>query len=65
MDLLIIDDHSKALDVFKDLDAFKFRKFKRILFNYYSKFAKTFSKHSNKFDLEQFLVLLYDCVPNI
>ena len=42
-----------------------FKKLKRFLYKYYPTFVKTFKKHPNKFDIRQFLVLLYDCVPNM
>ena len=53
MDLLIINKLSKAL---------AFKKFKCLLYKFYPKFVKAFKKHPNKFDVRQFLVLLYDCV---
>ena len=56
MDLLNIDNHSKTL---------AFRKFKHLLYRYHPKFVKAFKKHPNKFDIKQFLVLLYDFVPNV
>ena len=34
-------------------------------YKYYRKFVKSFKKHPNKLDIRQFLVLLYDCVPNM
>ena len=56
MDSLNIDNRSKTL---------VFKKFKQLLYNYYPKFVKTFKKHHNKFDIRQFFVLLYDCVPSM
>ena len=56
MDSLNIDNRSKALT---------FKKFKRPLHKYYPKFVKTFKKHPNKFDIRQFLVILFYFVPNI
>ena len=56
MDSLNIDDQSKTL---------VFKKVKRVLHKYYPKFVKIFKKHPNKFDIREFLVLLYDCVPNM
>ena len=56
MDLLNIDNRSKTL---------VFKKFKGFLCKYYPKLVKTFEKHRNKFDVIQFLALLYDCVPNM
>ena len=56
MDSLNIDNCSKALVL---------KKFKRLLYKYYPKFVKTFKKHPNKFDIRQFRVLLYGCVPNM
>ena len=56
MDSLNINNCSKAL---------VFKTFKCLLYKYYPKFVKNFSKHPYKFDIGQFLVLLYDCVPNI
>ena len=41
-----------------------FKKFICLLYKYYPKFVKMSKKHPNKFDIRQFLVLLYDCVPN-
>ena len=55
MDSLNTDNLSKTL-VFKN--------FKHLLYKYYSKLFKTFRKHPNKFDIRQFFVILYDCVPN-
>ena len=49
MDLMNIDNCSKTLP---------FQKFKN-LYKYYPKFVKTFKKHPNKFDIRQFLFLLY------
>ena len=56
MDLSNIDNNSKALS---------FKKFKHLLYRYHPKFVKAFKKHPNKFDMKQFLVLLYDFVPNM
>ena len=56
MDLLKIDNCSKTL---------AFKKFKHLIYKYYPKFVKTFKRHLNKFDMRQFVVLLYDCVPNM
>ena len=56
IDSLIIESCSKTL---------VFKKFKQLLYKYYPKFVKTFKKHPNKFDIRQFPVLLYDCVPNM
>ena len=56
MDLLNIDNHLKTL---------AFKKIKRILYEHYPKFANAYKKQPNRLDLWQFLVLLYDCVPNI
>ena len=41
------------------------KRIKRVLCKYYPKFIKTLKKHPNQFDTRKFLVLLYDCVPNI
>ena len=56
MDSLNIDNQSKTL---------VFKKFKRLLYKYYPRFVKTFKMHSNKFDINHFPVLSYDCVPNM
>ena len=56
MDLSNIDNNSKALS---------FKKFKHLLYRYHPKFVKAFKKHPNKFDMKQFLVLLYDFAPNM
>ena len=56
MDSLNIDNRGKALTI---------KNFKCLLDKYYPKFVKRFKKHPNKFDIRQFLLLLYDCVPNI
>ena len=56
MDSLNFDNRPKTL---------VFKKFKCLLYKYYTKFVKTFKKDPNKFDIRQFLVLLYDCVPNM
>ena len=56
MDSLNTDNRSKPL---------AFKRFKDFLYKYYPKFFKTFKKHPNKFDIRQFFVILYDCVPNI
>ena len=53
---LNIDNHSKTL---------VFKKLKCLLYKYYPKLVKTFQKHSDNFDVRQFLVLLHDCVPNM
>ena len=55
MDSLNTDNRSKPL---------AFKRFKDFLYKYYPKFFKTFKKHPNKFDIRQFFVILYDCVPN-
>ena len=55
IDLFNTDNHSKTL---------AFKKFKHF-HKYCPKYVKTSEKHPNKFDIRQFLVLLYDCVPNI
>ena len=56
MNLLKIDNHSQML---------AFKKFKHLFYKYYPKFVKKLKKHPNKLDMRQFLVLSYDCVPNI
>ena len=56
MDSLNIDNHSKTL---------AFKKFKHPLYKCYPKFVKTLKRHPNKFDIREFLVFLYDCVPNM
>ena len=56
MDSLNIDNHSKTLPL---------KTFKHLLYKYYSEFVKTFKKHPNKFDIQQFFVLVYDCIPNM
>ena len=56
MDFLNIDNYSETL---------AFKKFKHLLYKYYPKFVKTFKKNPNRFDIRQFLVLLYYCVPNM
>ena len=56
MDTLTIDNHSKAL---------AFKKFKRLLYKYYPKFVIKFKKHPNKVDIKRYLILFYDCVPNM
>ena len=48
MDSLNIDNCLKTL---------VFKRFKRLLYKYYPKFVKKFKKHTNKFDMRQFLVL--------
>ena len=42
-----------------------FKKYKRLLYKCYREFVKMFTKQPNKFDIRQFLVLLYDCVPSM
>ena len=54
MESLNIDKHSKALGLLCVL-----------LYKYYPKFIKTFKKHCHKFNIRQFLVLLYGFVPYI
>ena len=49
MDSLNVDDHWKTL---------AFKKFKHLC-KYYPKFDKTFKKHTSKFDVRQFLILLF------
>ena len=56
IDLLNIHNRSKTL-AFKNLN--------HLLYKYYPKLVKTFKKHSNKFDIRQFLVLLSDCITNV
>ena len=56
MDSLHTDNQSKIL---------AFKKFEHFLYKYYSKLVKTFKKHPNKFNIRQFFVLLYDCIPNM
>ena len=56
IDSLNIDNCSKTL---------AFKKFKRFPYKYYATFVKALKKHPNKLNIRQFLVLLYDCVPNI
>ena len=56
MGLLNIDNCSKTV-VFKTS--------KCLLYKHYHKYFQTFKNHPNKFDVSQFLVLLYDYVPNI
>ena len=56
MDSLNIDNCSKTL---------AFKKFKDLFCKCYPKFDETFKKHPRKFDIRQFLVLLYCCVPNM
>ena len=56
MDSINIDSRSKYLT---------FIKFKHLLYKYYPKFVKTYKQHPIKFDIRQFLVLLYDSAPNI
>ena len=47
------------------LKALAFRRYKYLIYKYCPKFVKMFKKHPNKIDIRQFLVLLYNCVPNI
>ena len=54
--MLKINNRSKTL---------AFKGCKHLLYIYYPKFIKTFKNHPNKFDMKQFFVLLYDCVPNM
>ena len=56
MDLLYSDSRSITLAS---------KEFTHLLYKYYPKFVKTFKKQPNKFDIRKFLVLLYDCFPNI
>ena len=56
MDSFNIDNRLKALAL---------KRYKYLIYKYCPKFVKTFKKHPNKFDIRQFLVLLYNCVPNI
>ena len=51
MDSLNIDNSSKSVP---------FKEFKRFLYKYYPKFVTAFQKHPIKFNIRQFLVLLYD-----
>ena len=53
MDLLNIGNCSETLVL---------KKIKCLVCKYYPKFIKTFKKHPNKFNIRQFLVLLYECV---
>ena len=56
MDLLNTENRSKT---------FAFKKYQHPLYKYHPKFVKTFRKHPGKFSGRQFLVRLYDCVPNM
>ena len=56
MDSLNIDNYSKTL---------AFKKVKHLLYKCYPKLVKTFKIHRNKFNIRQFLLLLYDYVPNM
>ena len=56
MDLLNTENRSKTL---------AFKKYQHPLYKYHPKFVKTFRKHPGKFGVRQFLVQLYDCVPNM
>ena len=51
--------------VSKPLKTLTFKKFKRLLHKYCAKFVKNLKKHFKKSDIRQFLVLLYDFVPNM
>ena len=42
-----------------------FKRFNRLLYKYYPKFVRAFKKHCNKFDIRQFLAVLYDRVPSM
>ena len=55
VDSLNIDNCSKTL---------AFEKLKRLLYKYYPKFVKAYRRQSNRLDIKQFLVLLYNCVLN-
>ena len=60
MDLVNIDNHSKTL---------AFKKLKRLPYKCdpKSKLTKAWklTKQSNKLEIREFLVLCYDCIPNI
>ena len=56
MDSLNIDSYSITL---------AFKKFKCLPYKHYTKFVETFKKYSDKFDIRQFIIVLYDCVPNM
>ena len=60
MDLSNFENHSKTSD---------FKKLKHLLYKYYPKLVKTHKNESNLssyiVDINQFLVVLYDCVPNL
>ena len=55
-----LDNHSKNS---------AFKKFKRLSYNYFPKFVKTYKNESNfssnRLDINQFLIIFYDCVPNV
>ena len=55
MDSLNIDNRPKTL---------AFKTLKRLLYKYYPTFVKGDKKQSKGLDIKQFLVLLYDCIPN-
>lgn len=56
MAFLNIDNSSKIL---------AFKKCKCPIYKYYHKFAKAYKKYSKRLDIRQFLVVLYDCFPNM
>ena len=56
MNSLNTDNHSKT-SAFKNV--------KHLLYKIYLKFVKVYKKQPNRLDIRKFLVLLYDCVPNM
>ena len=46
-----------------------FKKLKHLLYEYYPRFVEVYKKKSNsslnRFDINQFLVFLYYCMPNL
>ena len=56
MDSLNIDNRSRTL---------VFKKFKHLLCKYYPKFVKAYKKQPKRLDIRRFIVLLYDCVPDM
>ena len=58
---MIID----SLNIGKRSNTLVFKKSKCLLYKYYPKFVKTLKKHPNKFNIRQFIALLYDCLPNM
>ena len=52
-------------NIFNYSKSLTFKKCKHLLCKYYPQFFKAYKKQPNRLETRQFLVLLYDCIPNM